>query len=30
MKSCRAYEEIMEEVVNKIMETMPLGPNLRS
>ena len=30
MKSCRAYEEVMEEVVNKIMETMPLGPNLRS
>jgi len=30
MKSCQAYEEILEEVVRKIMDTMPDGPNLRS
>lgn len=29
MKSCEAFETVIEEVVNKLMETMPNGPNLR-
>ncbi len=30
MKYYKAYEEVIEELVNKIMETIPYGPNLRS
>jgi hypothetical protein len=29
MKSYETFESVMEEVVNKVMETMPDGPNLR-
>jgi hypothetical protein len=29
MKSCESYESVIEEVVNKIIETLPDGPNLR-
>jgi hypothetical protein len=29
MKSREAFESVMEEVVNKVMETLPDGPNLR-
>lgn len=29
MKSCKAYESVIEEVVNKIMENLPYGPNLQ-
>jgi hypothetical protein len=29
MKSCETYESVIEEVVNKIIETLPDGPNLR-
>jgi hypothetical protein len=29
MKSREAFEAVMEEVVNKVMETLPDGPNLR-
>ena len=29
MKSLEAFESVMEEVVNKVMETLPDGPNLR-
>jgi hypothetical protein len=29
MKTSEAYETLMEEVVNKVMETLPDGPNLR-
>jgi hypothetical protein len=29
MKSCKAYESVIEEVVNKIMENFPYGPNLK-
>jgi hypothetical protein len=29
MKSCEAFETVMEEVINKVMETLPDGPNLR-
>ncbi len=29
MKSCKAYESVIEEVVNKIMENIPYGPNLK-
>jgi len=29
MKSCKAYEAVIEEVVNKIMENLPYGPNLQ-
>lgn len=30
MKYYKAYEEVIEELVTKIMETVPYGPNLRS
>ncbi len=30
MKYYKAYEEVIEELVTKIMETIPYGPNLRS
>lgn len=29
MKSCESYESVIEEVINKIIETLPDGPNLR-
>jgi len=29
MKSCKAYESVIEEVVNGIMENFPYGPNLQ-
>jgi hypothetical protein len=29
MKSSEAFETVIEEVVNKVMETLPDGPNLR-
>lgn len=29
MKSFEAFESVMEEIVNKVMETLPDGPNLR-
>ena len=29
MKSCESYENVIEEVVNKTIETLPDGPNLR-
>ncbi len=29
MKSCESYESVIEEVVNKVIETLPDGPNLR-
>jgi len=29
MKSCESYETVIEEVVNKTIETLPDGPNLR-
>jgi hypothetical protein len=29
MKSCEDFETVMEDVVNKVMETLPDGPNLR-
>jgi hypothetical protein len=29
MKSFEAFESVMEEIVNKLMETLPDGPNLR-
>ena len=30
LKSRSAFEEVMEEVVNKVMETLPYGPKLQS
>jgi hypothetical protein len=29
LKSCEAFEKVIEDVVNKVMETLPDGPNLR-
>jgi len=29
MKSCKDYESVIEEVVNKILENLPYGPNLQ-
>lgn len=28
MKSCKAYEAVIDEVVNKILENFPYGPNM--